>query len=470
MDADNRQSPWTSIVFVAAWIIGAASALPYAGGWNDGSRLASVESLVDRGTLVIDDSIFVNPRAGANPYPADRADLGENGTLDKLRIHGHYYSDKPALLSLLMAGLYQMIWFLSGMSAVGRLDWFCWTMTAATSGLAYALALVWQLKLGRRAGLTGGWLAAWLGSFALASVALTYTRHVNNHILLLAVMAGLLWQLVQAADAVRAGQPVGLRLFCIGMLAGLGYIIDLGSGPMLLAALFPLILWRTRRPAALVLFMVGLLPWVLAHHAINYQMGGTIKPANAVPEYLAWPGSPFHADNMTGLMRHTPGRFVVYSLALLFGKHGLIVHNLALWLTLPGLWLVRRAWRESSAPEGWFAAAWCAGTFLMYAAFSNNYGGACCSVRWFVPFLAPGYWLLAWSLVRYPGWRGDFLILSGWGLVLSCFMWQGGPWMLRMVPWLWPIQGAALASWAGYRIWFERGEYLSRPSAAPKAP
>ena len=35
------------------------SARPYAGSWNDGSRLAAVESLVDYHTWAIDDSIFV---------------------------------------------------------------------------------------------------------------------------------------------------------------------------------------------------------------------------------------------------------------------------------------------------------------------------------------------------------------------------------------------------------------------------
>jgi len=37
---------------------------------------------------------------------------------------------------------------------------------------------------------------------------------------------------------------------------------------------------------------------------------------------------------------------------------------------------------------------WCLGVWLLYAALSNNYGGLCCSIRWFVPLLAPAvYWL-----------------------------------------------------------------------------
>src|SRR5262249_20325051 len=145
----------------------------------------------------------------------------------------------------------------------------------------------------------------------------------------------------------------------------------------------------------------GLLPWLVAHHVINYALGGVIKPMNTVPEYSAWPGCPFNPDNMTGFLRHDPWKLVVYALALLFGKHGFIGHNLALYLVLPAAWLAARRWRAWT-PEACFAAAWVAATFALYAAFSNNYGGACCSVRWFVPFLAPGFWLLAWLLTRYP--------------------------------------------------------------------
>src|SRR3989338_8238197 len=44
--------------------------------WNDGSRFASVESMVERGTLAIDNSSFFN------------------STSDKIFYNGHFYSDK----------------------------------------------------------------------------------------------------------------------------------------------------------------------------------------------------------------------------------------------------------------------------------------------------------------------------------------------------------------------------------------
>jgi len=81
---------------------------------------------------------------------------------------------------------------------------------------------------------------------------------------------------------------------------------------------------------------------------------------------------------------------------------------------------------------------------LAYALTSNNYSGLCCSIRWFVPLLAPAYYVLALVLRDRPGYRRHFLILSVWGAVLGALMWRHGPWIKHMVPLFWPIQGAAL--------------------------
>lgn len=96
-------------------------------------------------------------------------------------------------------------------------------------------------------------------------------------------------------------------------------------------------------------------------------------------------------------------------------------------------------------------------------------GGACCSVRWFVPFLAPGYWLLAMLLRDRPEFRADFLALSAWGAVLGGIMWSIGPWTQRMVPLMWPVVGCALLTWGAIE-WSRRrrqalGE-VKRPATA----
>jgi hypothetical protein len=242
-----------------------------------------------------------------------------------------------------------------------------------------------------------------------------------------------------------------MRLAVLGTLAGLGYCLDLGAGPPFFVGLLALVVYRCRSAQAAVVFVLSAVPWIALHHGINLWIGGTLWPANAVAEYFEWPGSPFHARNLTGFWNHRSfGRFLAYAAELLVGKRGFIGHNLALCLAIAGpvaLW--RR--RPQEWAEMLWAGLWCVATWALYAISSSNYSGVCCSVRWFVPCLAPGYFLLAVLLRQCPRFRPDFLILSAWGLVLGILMWSKGPWMNRMVPGYWVIEAGALACWLSYR-------------------
>src|SRR5262249_31845212 len=129
--------------------------------------------------------------------------------------------------------------------------------------------------------------------------------------------------------------------------------------------------------------------------------------------------------------------------------------------------LLRR--RDSCRPEVLFAAAFCAGGWFMYAAFSNNYGGACCSVRWFVPFLAPGFYILAELLRRHPDYRLDVCALCAVGAAMGVVWWWRGPFSRHMVPMYWPVQAIGLLTWGVVRRWRIRAAALAAPSAFPQA-
>ena len=81
-------------------------------------------------------------------------------------------------------------------------------------------------------------------------------------------------------------------------------------------------------------------------------------------------------------------------LGLLLGKVGFVLFNLPLWLALVGfVVLMRRSIAER--PELISAGAWAIGTWLAYAALSTNYSGGALSIRWFVPLLATGFYVLS---------------------------------------------------------------------------
>jgi hypothetical protein len=455
---EQRDNPWLALtVLVAAVTIAVVSARDYAGGWNDGSRLATVECLVDQGTLAIDDSIFVQVPPATNPavpspYPADDPGLLRHGTGDKLLIHGNFYSDKSPVPALWMAGVYKGLQWCSGLKARDRPDHFCYALTLASSGLAYVVAVWCLYQLGRALDLPVLLRLGLTASFALGTVALPYCRHVNNHILLLGVAAALVLGLIGLARECAAGAMPWFRLVGLGSLAGLGYSIDLGAGPVLLVCTCGVVAYRCRRPGSVAVFVAAALPWLVLHHAVNYAIGGTFKPANAVPEYFLWPGCTFKPQNLTGFWNHRSfGRFLVYEAGLLGGKKGFLGHNLALLLALPGMVALLR-WRGRELPEILFAGCTCVGIWLAYALTSTNSSGLCCSVRWFVPLLAPGYLVLGLSLRQHPLYCWDFLVLSGWATVLAGIMWWKGPWIKHMVPLYWPLVAAALVSWIGCAV------------------
>lgn len=446
---------WTVLVFVISLAIAMVSARPYAGGWNDGSRLATVECLIDHGTLAIDRSIFVqvpppDDSRTPSPYPPDEPDLLRNGTGDKLLIHGHYYSDKSPVPALWMAGVYHVWQWCTGATARQRPDSFCYWMTLCSSGLAYILAVYCMDQLGETLGLRLPLRLALTTSFALATVALPYVRHVNNHILLLAVAAALFHGLARLAEEMKTGTAPLPRMLSLGWLVGLGYTMDLGAGPVLVVCTLAVLAYRCPRPGPLGAFILAALPWLVLHHVVNYSVGGTLKPANAVPEYFDWPGCTFNAQNITGSWQHpTVLHFFLYAADMLLGKRGFLGHNVSLFLALPALLVLLRR-RLVEWPELLLGGAWCGGTWLLYAATSNNSSGLCCSIRWFVPLLAPCYYVLGLLLREYPRMSWVFLILSGWGGVMAGLMWWQGPWMKHMVPLYWPIQSAAFLSLAIY--------------------
>ena len=445
----DRLGLW--VVLVAS-VIAAVSARPYAGSWNDGSRLAAVESLVDYHTWAIDQSIFVRGTAvshAASPYPASEPTLRTFGTQDKMWINGHFYSDKAPVPTLFLAMVYRAIQLVTGMTARDRPDRFCYWITLLSSGLAYVVSVYAIDRLAAVHGLVRSnriWLTA---SFALGTLALPYARQVNNHILLLAVCAALF--LIISRKQNFAG------LVMIGSLAGLGYTLDSAIGTMLVLAIVPLSIARSRAAAAALVILSAAFPFFALHHYLNYIIGGTFLPANTHPEFFQWPGCSLTADSLTGKWQHhNLYEFISYAFDLLVGARGFFWHDLPLLLALAGtVWLLRRSIQERQ--EVWFAIGFSVSSWLIYAVLSNNLAGVCCSIRWFVPLLAPGYYILT-LLLRYdPTAAGDLRILSIGGFILGAQMWREGPWMRRMVPEYWLIVGLTCLVWLFYRVQRSRG-------------
>ncbi|MBX7102687.1 MAG: hypothetical protein K1X57_01305 [Gemmataceae bacterium] len=429
------------LLLVVLLTIAGVGATDHAGGWNDGSRLAAIESLVDRGTWCIDDSVFLTPR----PY-APAADQFPRGTLDRMMIDGHYYSDKSPLPAVLLAGPYWLWRQAGGPSAAERPDLFCRGMTLCSSGFAFCVTGLLLMSLGQRVGHSASVAAVIAGIISMSTLALPYSRSVNNHIVLAALVAGLLVSLDSH------------RWLLSGLLAGLCYSTDLGAGPAIVLGTLAYavcvipnleqqlklgrIRWIARSIGA---GAVGLSVPVVLHHVLNFSVAGTWGPANAHPEFFHWPGCPFDAATLSGGWSHrTPIHFLGYSIDLLAGKKGFYGHNPGLLLVLPAIPIML------GSSLGRLCLSWMAGVWLVYAAGSKNASGLCISVRWYVPLVVPAAWGVLTLLNQRPEYTKPFLALSAIGLLMNSAAWWLGPWSAK-VPFFWVGYVGSLVLFVGLR-------------------
>lgn len=427
-----RSGAWALAIIAA--VLAVAGARPYAGGWNDGSRFAAAESLVDYRQWSIDRSVFVEPwtlpPGAPSPYPASRPGLQQIGTLDRVQIDGRFYSDKTPVPNLLLAGEYAILQALTGVTARTAASRFCYWLTVGTSGISYVAAVIGVLLFTRRV-LGPSWQAlAVAASFALATCAVVYSRQLNPHIMLLGVTTWIIERLDrQASRTVENGGEPGVGL---GLLAGAAYAIDAALGP--LTAVFAMgasTLLRGRIAWAVV---AGALPAIALHHALNYHVGHVLVPVNMVKEYLLWPGSPFTADKMTGAL---PPRGAVqtaaYALALLVGTRGFFLYNIPTLLVPLSVMRLRAS--RAARPERVVAVssmALVAAGWLVYAVGSSTYGGRALSTRWFVPFLAPLYYVIALGLREARQDWMAFGALTMIGAAMAAAAWPGGPWEVQV--------------------------------------
>ena len=230
---DHPATAW--VLALAAFALAAAGARDQPGGFNDGSRLATAESLIERGTLAIDDSIFVRP-----PSPPELAERGllpaepnpvyslANGTKDKLLIDGRYYSDKPMIPAVVNAAAYRVLMVVGLPRPSERPDVFTRVSTILMCGIGYAVAVGCMWQLGKRVGLPPAWRLVWLGGFALATILPAYTRQLNSGVPQLGATAAL--ALLLSYIRSPSGAPRGWLLLAAGTCAGFGFTIDQASG------------------------------------------------------------------------------------------------------------------------------------------------------------------------------------------------------------------------------------------------
>ena len=334
---------------------------PRINGWNEASRMALTQSLVEEHSFIIDESVFVNGG-------------------DKVFINGHFYSDKPAIPSMLAAIVY------ASLNTLGlNLD-YGWN-------LSYYLIILFTIK--------AFWIASILAFrgalrftpiqedkaplillvYTFASLAFTWSSSFNNHSL-----AGSSLMIAFYFYLKGKHEDLNQPLLWSGLFFGLAASMDMPTSIFLLGfGLLVIYKWRLTTPT--LLFSAGAFIPLAIHLTVNYSIGGTLLPLQINPEFFVFEGSVWtESSALSGVSINSPLFTLQYALMSLFGYKGFVWYNPLLLILTPLL--------ISNIHRGKFLqletlVILVSSVILMsyYFLFSSNYGGWSYSIRWFVPVL-----------------------------------------------------------------------------------
>jgi hypothetical protein len=413
--ARRNLAVWVALFFFLVWALLTHS---HVGSFNDRSRMAAVESLVHRGTWVIDESPFAR-------------------TVDRIYVDGHFYSDKPPVLTFIGSGVYTVLhkgfhltldasWCdldespchcraFCSMRSDDSPDWAYYLLTLALVGLPSALMLALFYHVTGFFGLDNPAALLLTATLGLATQVFPYSTVFNSHVPAAACLLAGFYALLRAHLLRARGSHSARRwLFVAGLLAALALTFDLGTG-LFFVAFFGYAAWealarathqtldrrRLRPPGSAPapgLFVTlaraakrlpwpyllgGLLPTALMV-LLDYQIVGNPLPPYMYTQGYDYPGSRF-PQTVAG--NRGPENVLIYGLRLLFGDHGLFALSpVLLWavVALVQVWRDRRSrLRGTAALVGLTSSLFA----LYFIAFTDNFGGAAYGPRWYTVFI-----------------------------------------------------------------------------------
>jgi hypothetical protein len=376
------------------------------GSWNAASRIATVQSLVESHTFVIDNTAFID-------------------TGDKVFIGGHFYSDKPPIPSVLGAAIYWPLYqagiglhlgssipyYLVTLLTV-RLFWLLGTL-AFFSSLAYT-----GLDAEKR------FLAT--VALGLGSLYFSWSSTYNSHALAASFLSIGFYFLLRA----RFEPVVKLNLGVAALFLSLASTADVPTG--LFYFLFLLYVLRDPRlRTGVIFYLLPLLVTLIPALSITYSIHHSIVPVQIVASYFHYPGSPWIGTDQLSGMRINSAQFSIdYALSALVGPKGFLLYDPIIAIALWGLVRTIRI-KARFFYEGIVVAAGSGAIVLYYLLATNNYGGWSYSIRWFVPLLPLLFFFLYPYFETYGPTRArSFRVLLCVAIVIA-FVGAIDPWSHR---------------------------------------
>jgi len=350
---------------------------------NTDSRLATIECLAHYGTFHIDRSRYV-------------------GTIDKVRLDGHFISTKPPLISAAAALAYRVRAELTGRTFANDEEGSIRLVSVVTGVAPYMIMLFYFLAalaatVRRPPAMVLGLLAITIGNIGMG-----YATGISNHVPAALAVMGAFYHGLRA----RRSGTAAHHWMLAGLWTGLIAVFDIALAPVAVVFLVCLVAvdWRRALGLAVPCFAVPLASHLVLSHAIT----GSFMPVYGRRELYDYPGS-FWKPLLDAGGKASPELLrqmglegardpkLLYFFHLLLGHHGFFAMTPLLAL---GLWQAVRCVRERCvlSREALAVLAGAALTLLLIVIRSRNYGGVCVGLRWMVGvmplfFLFAAIWL-----------------------------------------------------------------------------
>lgn len=343
--------------------------------WNDESRMATIQSLVESKTLVIDHTDFVT-------------------TGDKVLVSGHFFSDKPPLPAMLGALIYAPLYSL-GFSLHEGPSFSYFAITLLTVSAAWFFGTLALFSALRFSGLDLDQRTLVCLALGLGSTFLSWATTFNNHEI--------------AAGCVSIGFMFLLRARFEGgrrnvTLAGLFLSIAAASDipTAVFYAVFAVYIIATsnlRRNFAF--FLLPLIATAVPTAIVDFMIHGSIMPVQIYQQYFLYPGSPWiDSQELSGIKANGIVFSLTYAAETLLGPSGFLLYNPFLFVAIFGCSVVIKR-REKL----WHECLCVVISSLMLCAYywstTVNFAGWSYSIRWFVPVL-PTLFFFIYPYFRVP--------------------------------------------------------------------
>lgn len=403
------------ILFIAFFLLWVFLTKVHTHSWQEESRMATVQTLVEQGTFIIDHTEF-------------------NRTGDKVFVNGHFYSDKTPLLSVAAAGTYSILHNIFGLTldpticvpdedraacraftpTGTRFTAFYWLTLIFIGGSASLLiVLFWRAML--NAGASSLLATALAVALGLASPIAPYSIVFAGHVpAALCLFAG--FMLLIASPIKRRS---GWKFFFAGSFISLAANIDLTLAIFIAAFGLWVLFTQWRR---LLPFALGVMVPFALSAAINYWAAGTIMPLYFDPNAYDFVGTVLNTTvgGTNGFYSWDFG--VHYTYDMFVGQRGLFSFTPMLIFAFSGMGVAFKQRRQRGLILTMLLGS------LVFAAYlilrTDNFGGLAWGTRWFVP-LVPLWWYFAreaYGVLRAPRWASMMWRAFFWIAVLLSFL------------------------------------------------